>query len=175
MLISESDLIIRSATVKDGKILCQWWNDGKIMEHAGFPHGLDTTIEKVQLDIERYNDENQVLIIEYRNNPIGEMSYRTISDKVAEIGIKICDLSKHEKGLGTRLIRMLIEELFFSNDYTKIVLDTNLNNKRAQHVYEKIGFKKAKTNLNSWKNQLGEFQSSIDYELLKGDYFSEQK
>ncbi|GMQ63572.1 hypothetical protein [Vallitalea maricola] len=45
----------------------------------------------------------------------------------------------------------------------------------AQHVYEKIGFKRIKVNYNSWKNQLGEIQSSVDYELLKADYLNDIK
>ncbi len=36
---------------------------------------------------------------------------------------------------------MLIEELFHMGAQL-IFLDTNLNNTRAQHVYEKLGFKK---------------------------------
>ena len=52
----------------------------------------------------------------------------------------------------------------------KIILDTNLNSTRAQHVYEKIGFRKVAVRMNSWKNQLGVLQSSIDYELRKEDF-----
>jgi RimJ/RimL family protein N-acetyltransferase len=59
--------------------------------------------------------------------------------------------------------------------YDKIILDTNLKNKRAQYVYEKLGFKKTGQNLNSWKDQLGEFQSSVDYELSKEDFLAFQK
>lgn len=35
---------------------------------------------------------------------------------------------------------MLIEELF-SMGYEKIILETNLKNTRAQHVYERLGFR----------------------------------
>ena len=50
--------------------------------------------------------------------------------------------------------------------YKKIIFDTNLTNTRAQHVYEKLGFKKIGIKNNSWKNQLGELQSSVDYKLM---------
>ena len=56
--------------------------------------------------------------------------------------------------------------------YKKIILDTNLNNTRAQHVYEKLGFKKIRVKNNSWKNQLGELQSSVEYELVE-EYFND--
>ena len=54
--------------------------------------------------------------------------------------------------------------------YAKIILDTNLNNKRAQHVYELLGFQKLRIRENSWKNQIGEMQSSVDYELKMNDF-----
>lgn len=65
---------------------------------------------------------------------------------------------------------MLIQMLFLEMSYDKIILDTNLNNTRAQHVYEKIGFRKLRVNVNSWKNQLGEFQSSVDYEIKRDEF-----
>ena len=64
---------------------------------------------------------------------------------------------------------MLINELFHMGAKI-IILDTNINNTRAQHVYEKLGFKKVKVRYDSWKNQLGELQSSIDYELTKDNF-----
>lgn len=60
---------------------------------------------------------------------------------------------------------MLICALFEESGYEKIILDTNLKNERAQHVYEKLGFKKVRINYDSWKNQIGELESSMDYEL----------
>lgn len=98
------------------------------------------------------------------------MSYRNKGGDIAEIGIKICEFSKQEKGYGTKFIFMLISELFGRLEYEKIILDTNLSNKRAQHVYEKLGFRKIRENYNSWENQLGEFQSSVDYEMTKDEY-----
>lgn len=60
---------------------------------------------------------------------------------------------------------MLIKHLFRTG-YTRILLDTDLNNTRAQHVYEMLGFQKLRVNRNSWQNQLGVWESSVDYELM---------
>ena len=87
-------------------------------------------------------------------------------NKVAEIGIKICNTDFQEKGLGRIVLSMFIRKLF-SMGYAKIVLDTNLKNVRAQHVYELLGFQKVGVNENSWTNQVGELQSSVDYELSR--------
>ncbi len=164
MIIRRNDLVIRDAGKADCDQLAAWWSDGKVMAHAGFPLGLHTTPDEIEAKISQDSDETRRrLIIEYQGKRIGEMSY-SIEDQTAEIGIKICDSSYQEKGLGRVLLSMLIRELF-SRGYSTIKLDTNLNNVRAQHVYEKLGFHQVQVHENSWKNQLGELQSSVDYEL----------
>jgi RimJ/RimL family protein N-acetyltransferase len=170
MYLKKGNLVIRRANDQDATVLCKWWNDGKVMEHAGFPNGLGTSVEEILQQIHRSTDKNPVLMIENNQQPIGEMNYRIIDDGVAEIGIKICESTEQEKGFGTILIKMLIDYLFNQLKVQKIILDTNVLNTRAQHVYEKIGFKKIKTNYNAWKNQLGILQSSIDYELTVEEY-----
>ena len=97
------------------------------------------------------------------------MVYRNKGEQAAEIGIKICDLSKQNKGIGKVLLSMLISSLFYDLGYQKIVLDTNLKNKRAQHVYEQLGFTKLRVNENWGMDQMGEWQSSVDYELYRKD------
>ena len=140
------------------------------MAHAGFPNGLGTTPEAIGKMIASDTDETtRRLIIEYRQLPIGETSYRNKGEGIAEIGIKICKADYQEKGLGRVILSMLIHALF-EKGFKKIILDTNLNNLRAQHVYEKLGFKKLRVNIDSWKDQLGRPQSSVDYELLPEDF-----
>jgi RimJ/RimL family protein N-acetyltransferase len=171
MLIKQNDLTIRNATIADVAQLGIWWRDGNVMAHTGFPKGLQITDEKIAKDLEHDSDDTyRRLIIELNFIPIGEMSYHTKGDNTAEIGIKICDFSAQEKGRGTQLLRMLVDVLFRDYGYNKIILDTNLKNKRAQHVYEKIGFRKIGIRYNSWKDQLGEPQSAVDYELYETDF-----
>ena len=54
----------------------------------------------------------------------------------------------------------------------KIILDTNLTNTRAQHVYESLGFRKLRENIDCRRDQLGRLQSSVDYELDEKDFIS---
>lgn len=103
------------------------------------------------------------------------MNYRNKGNLTAEMGIKICESSEQEKGYGTRLMSMLISALLCDRGYKKIILDTNLKNTLAQHVYEKLGFKKLRVNSDSWCDQLGQLQSSVDYELTKADWLNECK
>ena len=165
-----NDICIRNAVKADCQQLADWWNDGKVMAHAGFPNGLGTTAEEVAMQISaEQDDRGRTLIIESCGKPIGEMNYHRLDEKVAEIGIKICDFDYQEKGLGPIALSMLIKELF-STGFEKIILDTNLNNERAQHVYEKLGFKKLRVNIDAWEDQLGVMQSSVDYELTPEEF-----
>lgn len=179
MRLEQGKLCIKNAEQEDFKQLVSWWNDGAVMAHAGFPNGLGTNEEKVQKQIAADSDDTRRhLVIWYDGNRIGEMSYAnlgdsleetgedTIENRTADIGIKICNSTFQEKGLGKIVLSMLIRELF-SRGYTKIVLDTNLKNKRAQHVYERLGFQKVNIRMDAWIDQVGEKQSVVDYELTK--------
>ena len=135
------------------------------MAHAGFPLGLGTTVEK---EAARLPSPGR-LMLEYKNQPIGEMNWRDVGENAAEIGIKICESTFQEQGLGRIYLSLLIKELF-SRGFARIVLDTNLNNTRAQHVYEKLGFRKVAIRENSWHDQLGNPQSAVDYALTPEDF-----
>jgi len=173
MLIEKDNLIIRNAIAADAPLLGSWWRDGMVMAHAGFPNGLSITDDEIIKDLAACADDTgRVLIIEVDSVPIGEMNYRNIDGNTAEIGIKICVATQQEKGYGSKLITMLLDELFCNHGYLKIILDTNLENKRAQRVYENLAFGKVGIKYNSWKNQLGVLQSAVDYEMSRDDYFS---
>ena len=74
--------------------------------------------------------------------------------------------------MGRILLSMLIKSLFTEHGYEKIVLNTNLKNARAQHVYELLGFQKLRVNIDSWRDQTGILQSSVDYELIKENFIN---
>ncbi|MDR1703361.1 MAG: GNAT family N-acetyltransferase [Clostridiales bacterium] len=138
MILINNRLTVRDAGSADAELLCGWWNDGKVMAHAGFPNGLGTTAEKIRESLAGDSDATgRRHIIELGKTPIGEMNYRTKDGKTAEIGIKICDFTEQEKGYGTVLLSMFIDALFVYYGYERIIWDTNVMNERAQHVYEK--------------------------------------
>ena len=118
MSIQYKNLTIRQAEVADAKQLTAWWNDGAVMAHAGFPNGLGTTEEEV---IEGLG--NGRMVIEENDHLIGECNYRNVANGVAEIGIKICETDCQNRGVGRKVLSMLIGWLF-RNGYSKIILDT---------------------------------------------------
>ena len=166
------DILIREAAAADAAQLCAWWNDGSVMAHAGFPNGLGTNVQRILAQINDTASRHYRHVIEYQGRLIGEMNYRETVPGECEIGIKICDASMQNKGLGKIILSLFIDALFNEYGYQKIVLDTNLANTRAQHVYEQLGFQKLRVNIDSWKDQLGRSQSSVDYELTKDSFVS---
>lgn len=159
------DLLIRNAGASDAPRLAAWWNDGAVMAHAGFPLGLGITPEEIISSIAQDSDDTRRrLLMAFAGKPIGEMSYRILPEGDAEIGIKICDTAYQEKGLGRAALSLLIRALF-DRGCGKIVLDTNLNNRRAQHVYETLGFRKTGIRADAWIDQLGRPQTAVDYAL----------
>jgi len=171
MHISIEDIIIRNATQNDVEALYSWWNDGRIMAHAGYPLGLKITKDQIINQLKMESDINGIrLIIEQNKQSIGEMVYRTKVDNIAEIGIKICDISKQNKGLGSIILNKYINCLFNEYNYQKIILSTDKKNNRAQYVYEKLGFEIISIEEDAWINQIGEKVSVVNYEILKSKY-----
>ena len=164
MELQHGNILLRDATKADAKQLAEWWNDGAVMAHAGFPNGLGTTVEEVIAGL-----GNGRLVLEEGERLIGEACYRKVGEAIVEIGIKICETDCQNRGLGRIILSMLISWLF-EQGFEKIVLDTNLTNKRAQHVYESLGFQKLRVNVDSWTDQVGKLQSSVDYELVEKDF-----
>ena len=169
MHIKYDSLTIRDAVAADAAQLTAWWNDGAVMAHAGFPNGLGTTVEKVIAGL-----GNGRLILKENERLIGEACYRKVGEGIAEIGIKICETDCQNRGLGRIILSMLISWLF-EQGFEKIVLDTSPTNKRAQHVYESLGFQKLRVNIDSWTDQLGNKQSAVDYELTEDNFIDYRK
>ena len=169
MQMQYKNLTIRDAVAADAAQLAAWWNDGAVMAHAGFPNGLGTTVEEVIAGL-----GNGRLVLEEGERLIGEACYRKVGEAIVEIGIKICETDCQNRGLGRIILSMLISWLF-EQGFEKIVLDTNLTNKRAQHVYESLGFQKLRVNIDSWTDQLGNKQSAVDYELTEDNFIDYRK
>ena len=172
MEIRYKKIKIRNAELTDAQQLCTWWNDGLVMAHAGYPNGIHTTHAEVETLLNKNDDQHRTLMIEYEHRCIGEMVYLMRSNDVAEIGIKMCEQNYQNRGLGKIILSLLIHSLFHEMHCKKIILDTNLKNVRAQHVYETLGFQKIRIRTDAWCDQLGVSQTAVDYELVPCDFIS---
>lgn len=178
MRIEKDNIVIRSATIDDAIQLNEWWNDGRVMEHAGFPNGIGESLDDTIANIRsREGKLSQLCIIEIIGKPVGELSYSIRGDGAAYPGWKICDFNYQNQGYGPKIIMMLLEFIFTDEDINskfpieKIIWDTTLENERAQYVYEnKIGARKIGIQENAWQDQLGNWRSAVDYQISKEDF-----
>lgn len=178
MRIEKGNIVIRSATMDDATQLNKWWNDGSVMEHAGFPNGLRESLEDTRSNIRNYEGKvSQLCIIEIDGKPVGELNYR-IKDNNVYPGWKICDSRYQNQGYGSTIIKMLLEFIFTDEAINsnlpieKIIWDTMVENRRAQYVYEnKIGARKTGVEENIWKDQLGKWRSTANYEITREEFF----
>ena len=170
MFLCYENLTIRNAAPADALLLETWWNDGRVMAHAGFPRGTGENAADIAAKIAQETDKSRRLILELDGRPIGEMNYGPNDENSAWLGVKICDLSQQERGYGKIYLSMLIRWLFDTAGYQRVTVDTNLHNKRAQHVYQRLGFKRVDVRENTWTGQLGEPQTFLDYQLVPEDF-----
>ena len=75
--------------MEDAEQLAAWWNNGKIMAHAGFPNGIGQTKEEIAASLKNDTDEtNRRLIIEIEQIPAGEKNKPNKRENKAEKGKK---------------------------------------------------------------------------------------
>lgn len=168
-MIFERNRCIRRATVADAPLLAAWWNDGRLMAHAGFPNGTGQTAEQIAQDLRTDpHRKRQRFILEQNHKPVGEMVCMYRDGQTAEIGIKIC-VEAQNQGLGPCYLTMLCGWLF-SHGTEKIIVTTDRENHRAQHVYERLGFRRTAALPDAFKDPQGILHTSLCYNLTPTDF-----
>ena len=162
MLIKKENLLIRCAEVSDVPLLGAWWRNSELMAEWGYPEPFDITDEKITKQVLSCSDDTfRILIIEVDGKISGEINLHNMGGKTVQIGINICDFSLRNKGYGTKLLSMLVENLFSQKDFSRIILEVNAENIPARRVYEKIGFA---------IKRIRNGNTIADYELIKENF-----
>ncbi|NLY19702.1 MAG: GNAT family N-acetyltransferase [Tissierellia bacterium] len=180
MRVEKDNIVIRSAVEDDAMYLNRWWNDGDVMEHAGFPKGLNLSLEETIKNIKSWENKlDELCIIEIDGIPIGELNFKIKGD-TAYPGWKICEKEYQNIGYGPKVINLLLNFIFSDVDINsleticEISWDTMAENTRAQYVYEeKIGARKTDLKRNHWKDQLGNWRDTIYYAINREEFYRE--
>ncbi|MEH2173270.1 GNAT family N-acetyltransferase [Nostoc sp.] len=143
------------------KVLAKWLTNAKVLE---FYEGRDNLFPLERI-IETYKpmargDEPIIpCLLYYQNIPIGYLQYCTLND-LSEIDRQLYHLEQTDcvyaidlfigeteywnKGIGTKILSVVINYLFEQCQAHKIVIDPHADNYRAIRCYEKCGFVKVK-------------------------------
>lgn len=161
----------------DYKLMTKWLSDPEVLKYY---EGRDKafTLEKA---VEKYRarilGQSPVVpcIMEYNKTPIGYIQYYIIDPEEYEIqdlktiapykkpyGIDlfIGETDYWNKGIGTDLIKSMIDYLFKNKNADAIFIDPQITNIRAIRSYEKCGFK-AITKLEKRELHEGEYRDNL--------------
>ncbi|MDW2885976.1 GNAT family N-acetyltransferase [Exiguobacterium artemiae] len=171
-MILEADVHIRAMTNNDFGLMVKWLTDQTVLQfYEEPPSDLDRVMDKYG---PRIKGDHYVTpcIVEYKNEPIGYIQYYQIQETdLKKYGLPnnqtiygmdqfIGDSRLWGKGIGSVMIRMMLDDLWVNKGALKVVLDVKKTNTRAISSYKKCGFTQIKE-LN---------HDSILMECVKGTY-----
>lgn len=170
---------IRSITVDDAVIFTKWWNDGVVMESVGYPEGLGITEEKVREDFQKEINEREtgfpehrrfVILDRWTEEPVGEISFGKMDfqKRSCRIGLKIGEISKQGKGLGSDALLTFMEYLYDRYGLWSIELDTLADNKKALKLYQNLDFQISKEVSGYWTDPQGKARDVVFLEHRRG-------
>lgn len=185
-MIEGKKVLIRQLELGDEEYLYKWWNDNNLMEHATHCFGTLQSKEAIRINIFKEIEASQmfperkrfIICDKETKEPIGEMNYSDwdARNQKCEFGIKICEVKEQGKGYGQDALIYFIDFLFRFLNLNKIELTTMIDNKRAQNLYKKLGFKEIGIIRDGYfDSRVGEFQHVVYMDLLKGEWIDKRK
>jgi RimJ/RimL family protein N-acetyltransferase len=147
-MLEGKQLRLRSFEIADAEIINQQFNQLETRQFLDMPYpfSLEDMKQWIKKTWEtRKNHQNYFFAIEQFDTQqlLGVCGLMHISkiNRKAELMIVIYDKQYHDKGYGSEAVRLLLDFGFNQLNLHRIFLFTHDINKRAQRVYEKIGFK----------------------------------
>lgn len=156
MFIEREKLTVRKLETRDKYVLAKWLSDPQVLEYY---EGRDNpfSIEKVEEKFFSLPDHEVRCIIEFDGVGIGYVQYYPLNDEYRKLygydgesdtiyGMDqfIGEVDYWNKGIGTKLVNLMVEYLVDEQGADKVVMEPQTWNERAIHCYEKCGFKKIK-------------------------------
>ena len=163
---------LRAREPEDVPQLYEWFNDPEVTEHLAMRYPLSLRSEREFVDSASdvgYNNIN-FAIETLDGKMIGGCGLETASpeNRSAELGIAIGDKNFWGGGYGTDTMRTLVRFGFDMMNLHRVQLDVYANNLRAQHVYEKVGFRVEVRKRNAIY-KLGAYQDVLVMGILEGE------
>ena len=166
-------LELREIERNDMKIINSWRNNQNVISYLGDPFRfINQDVDEKWFDNYMLNRNNCVrCAIENDQKIVGLVSLTNIDNlnRSAEFHIMIGDVNYHNKGIGTFAVNEILKHAFYNLNLHRVMLTVLENNKRAQHVYEKLGFVKEGCLIQVYfKN--GKYENAFLYSILSDEY-----
>lgn len=166
---------LRELERKDLPIINQWRNDPELIEQLAAPYRfINLSVDEAWFDnyMKNRNTTVRCAIVEEKVDEIlGLVSLVSIDhmNQSAEFHIMIGDKENQGKGLGTFAAKEMLHHAFNNLNLQRVELAALEDNKRARHMYEKIGFvQEGIKRASKYKN--GKFINMVLYSILKTEF-----
>ena len=130
-------MIIKVNSIDDCKI-CDNFLTLLIQDERKYDTTIDEKFVVKDYFINMINNQNILLLYKSENKPIGYIFAKKIDDKYLIDGLYI-DINFRNKGIATKLIKVIIKEIYSLGDY-EIFINVLKENKVAVNLYKNIGF-----------------------------------
>lgn len=166
---------LRELEEKDIPIINKWRNNPELIAMLGAPFRfINFTVDKKWYEnyiLNRNNTVRCAIVVEGDDEILGLVSLACIDhlNQSAEFHIMIGDKINQGHGVGSFAITEMLSHGFNNLNLNRIELTVLDTNKRAQHVYEKIGFVHEGTKRYS-KYKNGKFVDMHIYSILKEEF-----
>ena len=143
-MYSNKNIYLTSISQKDAKIMFEWINNKELV-HFNNPYRPIAFESHMRWYESIVQDRDMVIFaIKLKSNDklIGTCQLFDIDSlsQIAELQIRIGDISEQSKGYGSEAIELLTEFGWRDLNLRKIYLYVFFDNKRAISVYKKLGF-----------------------------------
>ncbi|WP_321212219.1 GNAT family N-acetyltransferase [Pseudalkalibacillus hwajinpoensis] len=147
-LIEGTDLSVRTIKTEDELHILKWLTNDEVLAYY---EGRDKiyTIDKVRSDF--FVDDNETRCLIYKDNsPIGYIQFYPLNE-VCGISLPVNSYGMDQfigeptywnKGIGTKIVTMIVNYLIEKVEASLIVMDPQTWNKRAITCYENVGFER---------------------------------
>ena len=165
---------LRELERKDLAEINKWRNDPELISFLGAPFRyINLGVDEKWFDgyMSSRNSAVRCSIVNEDDIILGLVSIVSINNtnRSAEFHIMIGDSDNHGKGIGTFATTEMLNHAFNNLNLRRIELSVLETNKRAQHMYEKIGFVKEGTKRKAvYKN--GEYIDMHIYSILCDEF-----
>ena len=135
---------LRPITIDNTDLIVKWRNSDSVRKHFIFRETFTKEMHIIWMNTKVTSGQViQYIICSNNDVPIGSIYFRDINNekKEADFGIFIGEETATGKGYGYDAILVFVKKGFEMLNLKKIVLRVIGSNGRAIHVYENIGFK----------------------------------
>lgn len=151
MSIDPSDISFRPLALADLPVLCDWINRAHVAQWWDSPSTLED-IREEYLPVIDGTSSSKAYIVHLGQEPVGFIQSYTVMgsgdgwwEDETDPGARgidqfLADGARLSQGIGTAMIRRLLQQLFDDPDVTRVQTDPDPTNHRAIRCYTKAGF-----------------------------------